>query len=61
MNYSDYMQTKGMQAALLGGSVSPVDAQCRMNEYAKMFSRSEEINNMFQTPNLLQKNFSGYA
>ena len=61
MNYSDYMQTSKMQSALLGGSVSSVDAQCRMNEYAKMFSRSEEINNMFQSPNLLQKNFSGYA
>ena len=55
------MQTPGMAAALIGGSVSVTDAQCRMNEYAKMFSRSEEINNMFQMPNLLQKNFSGYA
>lgn len=61
MNYSDYIQTRGMQTALLGSSVSPTDAQCRMSEYAKMFSRSEEINNMFQSPNLLQKNFSGYA
>lgn len=61
MNYSDYMLTRGMQAALRGGSVSDTDANCRMNEYVKTFSRSEEINNMFQKPNLLQKNFSGYA
>lgn len=61
MNYSDYLQTGKMKSALVGSSVSPVDAGCRMSEYAKMFSRAEEINNMFQTPNLLQKNFSGYA
>ena len=61
MNYSDYMQTSKMQSALLGSSASPVDAKCRMGEYAKIFSRAEEINNMFQSPNLLQKNFSGYA
>ena len=61
MNYSDYLQTGKMKSALVGSSVSPVDAGCRMSEYAKMFSRAEESNNMFQTPNLLQKNFSGYA
>lgn len=61
MNYSDYLQTGKMKSALVGSSVSAVDAGCRMSEYAKMFSRAEEINNMFQTPNLLQKNFSGYA
>ena len=61
MNYSNYMQTSKMQSALLGSSASPVDASCRMREYAKIFSRAEEINNMFQSPNLLQKNFSGYT
>ncbi len=61
MNISDYMQTGKMWSALKGSSVSDVDANCRMNEYAKMFSRAEEVNNMFQSPNLLQKNFSGYA
>ena len=61
MNYSDYMQTSEMWSALRGGSVSTTDAVCRLGEYEKMFSRAEEINNMFQSPNLLQKNFSGYA
>ena len=61
MNYSDYLQTSQMMSALRGSSVSATDANCRMSEYAKMFSRAEEINNMFQSPNLLQKNFSGYA
>lgn len=61
MNISDYMQTGKMWSALKGSSVSDVDANCRMGEYAKMFSRAEEVNNMFQSPNLLQKNFSGYA
>ena len=61
MNYSDNMLTEKMWSALRGSSVSDTDANCRLNEYAKMFSRSEEINNMFQSPNLLQKTFSGYA
>lgn len=61
MNISDYMQTGKMWSAIKGSSVSDVDANCRLNEYAKMFSRSEEVNNMFQRPNLLQRNFSGYS
>lgn len=61
MNFSDYMQTAEMYNALLGSSVSANDAISRGNEYAKMFSRAEEMNNMFGQQNLLQKNFSGYA
>ena len=61
MNISDYMQTGRMWSAIKGSSVSDVDANCRLNEYAKMFSRSEEVNNMFRKPNLLQKTFSGYS
>lgn len=61
MNYSYYMQTPEMASALRSSSVSLDDAQSRMNEYAKTFSRAEELNSMFTSPNLLQKNFSGYA
>ena len=61
MNYSDFMQTGQMKSAMLSSSVSAADAASRLSEYEKLFSRAEEVNNMFQTPNLLQKNFSGYA
>lgn len=61
--YQDFnrlMQTPEMIDALVGSSVSVADAQSRMNEYAKLFSRSEEIQEM-NPGNFLQKNFSGYA
>lgn len=61
MNYSYFMQTPEMANAIISSSVSDVDAQCRMNEYVKTFSRAEEMTSMFNSPNLLQKNFSGYA
>lgn len=54
------MQTPQMVDALIGSSVSVDDAQCRLNEYSKIFSRSEEVNSM-SPANLLQKTFSGYA
>ena len=59
-DFNSLMQTPEMVNALIGSSVSVDDAQCRLNEYAKIFSRSEEINRMSPV-NLLQKTFSGYA
>lgn len=63
--YLDFMQTPQMLEALRGGSVSMDDAIRRSEEYAKMFSRNEDMmNNIFgmgQNSNLLQKTFSGYA
>ena len=61
MNQANYMLTDKMWSALRGSSVSDTDANCRLSEYAKTFSRADELNSMFQAPNILQKNFSGYA
>ena len=62
-NYSQFMQTPEMMAALVNSSVSVEDARIRANEYAKMFSRNDEMHDLFGTGNgnLLQKTFSGYA
>jgi hypothetical protein len=63
--YLDFMQTPQMLEALRGGSVSMDDAIHRSEEYAKMFSRNEDMmNNIFGMGpgnSLLQKTFSGYA
>lgn len=63
--YLDFMQTPQMLEALRGGSVSMDDAIRRSEEYAKMFSRNDDMmNNIFgmgPNSNLLQKTFSGYA
>lgn len=63
--YLEFMQTPQMLEALRGSSVSMDDAIHRSEEYAKMFSRNEDMmNNIFgmgQNSNLLQKTFSGYA
>jgi len=59
-DFNSLMQTPQMVDAILGSSVSAADANSRMNEYAKVFSRSESVNNM-NPVNLLQKTFSGYA
>jgi hypothetical protein len=63
--YLEFMRTPQMLEALAGSSVSMEDAMSRSKEYAKMFSRNEEMmNNIFgmgQNSNLLQKTFSGYA
>ena len=62
MNYSQFMSTPDMEVALRNSSVSAEDARLRGIEYAKMFSRNED---MFGTNTmnggLLQKTFSGYA
>lgn len=62
MNYSQFMSTPDMEIALRNSSVSAEDARLRGIEYAKMFSRNED---MFGTNTmnggLLQKTFSGYA
>ena len=63
-NYSNYMSTPAMKDALIKSSVSAEDARLRGLEYAKMFSRNEEMFDMFNIAkgsNLLQKTFSGYA
>ena len=62
-NYSQIMSTPEMQAALRNNSVSAEDAVIRGKEFAKIFSRNEELLNEFgiKGNNLLQKNFSGYS
>lgn len=63
-NYSQFMQTPEMMAALVNSSVSVEDARIRANEYAKLFSRNDEMKDVFglgNSNNLLQKTFSGYA
>ena len=62
--YQDFnrlMQTPAMIDALVNSSVSVDDARSRMNEYSKLFSRSEEMMAGSGAGNLLQKTFSGYA
>lgn len=63
--YLQYMQTPAMMEALRNSSVSAEDANLRSREYAKMFSRNEEMKDLFGlgsgNANLLQKTFSGYA
>ena len=64
MNYLDHMQSDEMMTALRNSSVSLDDARIRAREYAKMFSRNDEMKSeLFGTngTNLLQKTFSGYA
>lgn len=59
------MQAPQMAAALRNSSVSADDAMLRGREYSKMFSRNDELRDMFGmapgNANLLQKTFSGYA
>ena len=63
--YLRLMQNPAMMDALVHSSVSVEDANLRSREYAKMFSRNEELREMFGLgqggQNLLQKTFSGYA
>lgn len=62
--YLRLMQEPAMMDALKNSSVSIEDANLRSREYAKMFSRNEELRSMFglgNGNNLLQKTFSGYA
>lgn len=64
-NYMQLMQTPEMMEALRYSSVSNEDANLRSREYAKMFSRNDELRDVFGlgagNGNLLQKTFSGYA
>lgn len=62
--YLQFMQTPAMMEALVNSSVSNEDANLRSREYAKMFSRNDELMDVWgkaNQPNLLQKQFSGYA
>ena len=62
--YLNAMQNPTMMEALVNSSVSREDANLRAREYAKMFSRNDEMRDIFglgQNTNLLQKTFSGYA
>ena len=63
--YLNAMQNPTMMEALVNSSVSREDANLRAREYAKMFSRNDEMREVFglggQSANLLQKTFSGYA
>ena len=63
INYNQLLtQNEAMMDALRGSSVSDMDARMRANEYAKMFSRNDDMKNMFGTKSdLQQKLFSGYA
>lgn len=63
--YLQLLQTPKMMEALVNSSVSAEDANLRSREYAKMFSRNDDMREMFgigaANANLLQKTFSGYA
>lgn len=63
--YLQLLQTPEMMEALVNSSVSAEDANLRSREYAKMFSRNDDMREMFgigaASTNLLQKTFSGYA
>ena len=56
------MQTPSMMEALINSSVSAEDANLRSREYAKMFSRNDEMKDLFRlgnAGNLLKKTISG--
>ena len=61
--YNEFMNTPQMYDALRASSVSAEDANLRGREYAKMFSRNDELRDMLgmSDGNLFQKTFSGYA
>ena len=61
--YNEFMNTPQMYDALRASSVSAEDANLRGREYAKMFSRNDEMRDMLgmSEGNLFQKTFSGYA
>lgn len=56
--YLQFMQTPEMMDALRATSRSNEDANLRAYEYAKMFSRNDE---MKENAQFMQKSFSGYA
>jgi len=62
--YQTAFHAPAMMEALRNSSVSAEDANIRANEYAKMFSRNDEMKETFGLATgsgLLQKTFSGYA
>lgn len=62
--YSQFLSTPSMMEALVNSSVSVADAKNRASEYAKMFSRNDEMMDWAgqgNQPSLLEKTFSGYA
>ena len=63
--YLSMLQQPKMMEALINSSVSADDANLRSREYAKMFSRNDEMKNVFgissNNSGLMQKTFSGYA
>lgn len=61
--YMRLMQEPAMMDALVSSSVSLADANLRGREYAKMFSRNDELRETFGLQNgaLQQKTFSGYS
>ncbi len=61
MNTYNLVNTPELKSALLNSSVSAMDANSRLAQYEKIFSRANEMNKLFDGSNLLQKNFSGYA
>lgn len=60
MTYNDFMSTPQMMSALRISSVSDDDARIRGNEYAKIFSRNDELMEAAQGMPI-QKTFSGYS
>lgn len=60
MNYN-FISDPNMMRAIRMTSVSDDDAMSRASEYSKMFSRNEEMRNLFNESGLSQKMFSGYA
>ena len=63
MDFSKVMSAPKMMDALINSSVSIEDANLRSREYAKMFSRNEDMKNLFNLGEgtMMQKTFSGYA
>ena len=55
INYNQLLtQNEAMMDALRGSSVSDMDARMRANEYAKMFSRNDDMKNLFGAKSDLQ-------
>lgn len=59
--YLQFMHTPEMMDALMATSRSAEDANLRAREYAKMFSRNDDMMEAAQLMGLQQKTFSGYA
>ena len=62
-SYLRQLHEPQMMNALINSSVSVEDARIRSNEYEKMFTRNEEMKDLFGFGNssISQKLFSGYS